>query len=113
MHYAPNPINTSKISLSDELIRLTELLAANIHDTWAKARLSEGWVYGKKKDSDLRTTPCLVPYDALPEEEKAYDRATAMETIKVLVYLGYSIEKPSPGRGTGRKVILPAAPAAF
>lgn len=101
MDYIPNPIDTSKISLSDELLQLTELLAANIHDTWARGRLTEGWVYGAKKDSEAKTTPCLVPYDALPEEEKAYDRNTAMETIKVLVSLGYRIKKPSPGRGTG------------
>lgn len=94
-------IDTFGISLSDELLSLIELLAANIHEAWAKGRRSEGWVYGPRKDSIAKTTPCLVPYDQLPEEEKAYDRNTAMETIKVLLSLGYRIEKPSPASGTG------------
>ena len=39
------------------------------------------------------TTPLLVPYNELPEIEKDYDRNTALETLKLIVKLGYSIEK--------------------
>ena len=42
---------------------------------------------------DEKETPCLVPYSELSEEEKEYDRKTAMETIKLIVKLGYRIEK--------------------
>ncbi|MDQ4127452.1 MAG: RyR domain-containing protein, partial [Actinomycetota bacterium] len=35
----------------------------------------------------------LVPYKDLPEEEKEYDRSTAMETLKVMLAMGYRIEK--------------------
>ena len=56
-------------------------------------RLEEGWVYGEKRNDDLKTNPCLVPYEELPEEEKAYDRNTAMETLKLIVKLGYRLEK--------------------
>ncbi|MCR5162371.1 MAG: hypothetical protein K6C06_11425, partial [Lachnospiraceae bacterium] len=41
----------------------------------------------------LLTTPCLVPYDELPEREKDYDRMTAMETLKLIIKLGYEIKK--------------------
>jgi ryanodine receptor 2 len=34
-----------------------------------------------------------VPYDQLTEEEKQYDRQTAKETLKVVLQLGYKIEK--------------------
>ena len=37
--------------------------------------------------------PCLVPYDELPEEEKEYDRNTAMNTIKMVKKLGFRIER--------------------
>ena len=40
-----------------------------------------------------KQTPCLVPYSNLPENEKDYDRNTAMETLKVILSLGYIIEK--------------------
>lgn len=37
--------------------------------------------------------PGLVPYEDLSESEKAYDKATAEETLKVILKLGYVIQK--------------------
>lgn len=39
-----------------------------------------------------KTNPTLVPYDELPESEKKYDRNTALETLKLIVKLGYEIK---------------------
>ena len=86
--YVPKPIDTGDVVLPAELLELTELLAANVHDTWAKGRIEEGWTYGPAKNPALKTTPLLVEYEKLPESEKAYDRNTALETIKVLFKLG-------------------------
>lgn len=91
--YQPNPIDTKEVQLSPALLALTERLAENVHENWAKERLAEGWVYGPTRDGDKKTTPCLVPYDQLPDSEKEYDRVTAMETLKAMVALGYRIEK--------------------
>lgn len=91
--FEPEPIDTSDIKLSDEVVRLTEELAENVHNIWAKGRISEGWVYGKIRDDMCKTTPCLVPYSELPECEKDYDRNTAIETVKTIIKLGYRIEK--------------------
>jgi hypothetical protein len=91
--YKPNPINTKDIVLSPDLMDLTEKIAENVHDVWAQNRINEGWKYGKKRDEEKKETPCLVPYSELPEIEKAYDRNTALETLKVIILLGYKIEK--------------------
>lgn len=91
--YQPKPIDTAGVALSDELLALTETLAANAHDVWAQGRIAEGWTLGKKKDSEKKTTPLLVPYDELPESEKEYDRSTAMETLRAICSLGYTITK--------------------
>ena len=91
--YTPKPVDTSNVALSEELLRLTERIAENVHDNWAAARISQGWTYGEKRDDEKKTTPCLVPYDELSEEEKEYDRSTALETLKLIVALGYSITK--------------------
>lgn len=91
--YVPNPIKTSGITLPLELIDLTEKLAENVHEVWASQRVSSGWKYGDKESASEKTTPLLVPYDQLPESEKDYDRNTAVETIKMLIMLGYSIQK--------------------
>lgn len=91
--YVPNPVDTSDVSLSDDLIQLKERIAENVHDVWAAGRMAEGWVYGDVKDLEKKTTPQLVEYRELPEEEKDYDRNTAMETLKLIVKLGYRIER--------------------
>ena len=91
--YTPNPLDTSGIELSPELIELTEKIAANVHDVWAQQRITEGWQYGTERNDDRKEHPCLVPYDELPENEKYYDRYTAMETLKVITLLGFNIRK--------------------
>ncbi len=96
--YIPKPVDTSEIVLSDDLINLTELIAANVHDVWAVGRIKEGWTYGAEKDINAKTSPCLVPYDELPESEKEFDRNTAYETLKLIVKLGFSITKESDKR---------------
>lgn len=89
--YKPNPIDTSDVVLSAELLELTEKIAENVHNVWAAGRLEQGWTYGKERDDELKTTPCLVPYSELPESEKEYDRNTALETLKLIIKLGYKI----------------------
>lgn len=91
--YKPNPIDTSSIELPEELITLTEKIAENVHENWAKGRMEEGWVYGEVRNDKNKTTPCLVPYSELPENEKEFDRNTAFQTLKFIVALGYKIEK--------------------
>ncbi|MEW6572772.1 MAG: RyR domain-containing protein [Bacillota bacterium] len=93
MKYIPNPIDTSNVELSENILELTELLAKNAHDTWAKQRIAEGWRYGPKRDDGKKEHPCLVPYEQLPESEKQYDRNAALETLKAIIALGYKIEK--------------------
>lgn len=91
--YNPKPVDTSDISLPEDLLALTERIAENVHDVWAAGRIAEGWTYGEKKDAEKKTTPLLIPYDELPESEKEYDRNTAFETLKLIVKMGYRIEQ--------------------
>lgn len=91
--YTPTPIDTTDVTLPDELLALTEQIAENVHDVWAVSRIREGWTCGAVRDSAAKTTPCLVPYSELPEAEKAYDRNTALETLRLIIKLGYKIEK--------------------
>ena len=90
--YTPKPIDTSDVQLPDELISLVERIAENVHDTWAAGRIKEGWTYGVSRNDTLKQHPCLVPYNELSDSEKAYDRDTAMETLKLIVKLGWTIE---------------------
>ena len=94
MDYTPKPIDTSAVSLPVELEPLVEQMAKNVHEVWAQKRIEEGWRYGEKRDDELRLHPCLGSYEQLPEIEKDYDRSTALETLKLIIKLGFAIEKP-------------------
>lgn len=91
--YTPKPIDTSDITLPESLRALTEKLAENTHEVWAAGRIKEGWTYGEERNTEKKTTPCLVPYSELPESEKEYDRNTAMESIKLMIKLGYEVRE--------------------
>ncbi len=91
--YRPQPFDVSGVELSEELLALTERIAENVHEVWAAGRLAEGWRWGETRDDEKKRTPCLVPYGELPEAEKEFDRNTAMNTLKLVVALGYTIEK--------------------
>ena len=91
--YKPNPIDTSKVELPDDLLELTEKIAENVHENWSVGRIADGWTYGETRNDEKKTTPCLVPYSELSDSEKEYDRVTALQTLKLIVALGYRIEK--------------------
>jgi len=76
-----------------ELEILREAIAENIHEVWAAGRIKEGWTYGPVRDDKLKKHPDLIPYSDLPDGEKQYDRETAMNTIKLVIKLGYNLIK--------------------
>ena len=75
---------------SNEVI---EEISEQVHKTWMEGRIKDGWTYGPKRDDILKKTPCIVPYEELPESEKEYDRETARTVVKALASLGYSISR--------------------
>lgn len=44
------------------------------HDAWSADKVANGWVYGKVKDAEKKTHPCLVPFEQLPEFQQKKDR---------------------------------------
>ena len=91
--YEPHPIDVDDIPLDEELEELQEAIAENAHDVWAEARMKEDWTYGKERDDVNKKHPDLVPYTALPNSEKEYDRIMAFNTIKLVKKLGFDIVK--------------------
>jgi adenylate cyclase len=88
--YRPQPIDTSAIDLS-ALEPLMEALARNAHEVWARQRMQDGWSWGPARDDARKQHPSLVPFEELPDSEKAYDSAMVTETLKTVLALGYKI----------------------
>ena len=72
---------------------LPEALARNVHEVWAATRIAQGWRFGPERNDARKEHPCLIPYEELPEEERTYDRQTALETLKLIEHLGFEIRK--------------------
>lgn len=66
--------------LSDERIS-----PADLHQSWLDDMTQKGWVFGKVKDSQAKTHPCMVTYDELPPYERYKDKLFA-NIVKALAY---------------------------
>ena len=91
--YEPHPINVDSTPLDGSLEELQEAIAENAHEVWAEARIREGWSYGPERDDVNKKHPDLVPYSALPDTEKEYDRLMAFHTLKLVKKLGFDMVK--------------------
>lgn len=91
--YIPAPLSTEGIELSEDLTLLIEEMARNVHEVWSAGRIKDGWKYGETRNDSLKTHPCLIPYEQLPESEREYDRQTATQTLKLIMKLGFEINK--------------------
>ena len=92
-NYTPHPIDTKDVTLPQELTALAEDIAKNVHEVWSAGRMKDGWTYGEERNDAERKHPCLVPYEELSDEEKEYDRNTSVETIKLILKLGFKITR--------------------
>lgn len=103
-NYQPHPADVSDVRLDEDLTELSEFLAENVHEVWSAQRIAEGWRYGEKRDDDARLHPGLLPYSELDEKEKEYDRLTALNTLRLVVKLGFRISREDPGCSVGEDV---------
>lgn len=94
-NYIPQPIDTMDVVLPEELNQLAEMIAKNVHEVWSAGRMKDGWTYGEERNDAELKHPCLVPYEELTESEKEYDRNTSIETLKLIVKLGFKIVRES------------------
>lgn len=92
-NYIPQPVDTTDVQLPEALSDLVEQMAQHVHEVWAQSRMEQGWTWGAERSDALKQHPCLVAYENLPEVEKAYDRDTALATLKLICKLGFKIMK--------------------
>lgn len=57
--------------------------ASTLHRNWCKQKKEDGWVYGKEKNQEKKTHPCLVPFSNLPKKQRIKD-VLFIEIVKAL-----------------------------
>ena len=48
--------------------------AEAIHNAWMEMKISQGWVYGSKRNTQKKTNPLLIPFDELSEEHQSLSK---------------------------------------
>jgi hypothetical protein len=79
---------SSRLELSHDEI---ERLAVMEHERWEGERRGDGWSYGPTKDIGRKTSPHLVPWDALAPEIREIDRETVRRLPAFLAEVGFDI----------------------
>ncbi len=76
------------------LFRLNNPLApvSAQHEAWSADKLAEGWVYGPEKNAELKTHPCLVPYNELPEFQQLKDK-TFVVIVEAFKYSAGALDR--------------------
>uniref|UniRef100_X1Z8I7 Ryanodine receptor n=1 Tax=Capitella teleta TaxID=283909 RepID=X1Z8I7_CAPTE len=89
--FVPHPVETSNVELPSYVDNVREKLAENNHELWSMGKIEQGWSFNEVRDDARKWHPCLVPFDRLPPQERAYNLTLAYETLRSLVALGYHI----------------------
>jgi hypothetical protein len=90
--HSPQPTDTSAEKIDESLMLLSEKLAKNAHEAWALERMQNGWVFGKEKSNERKLHPFPINYEDLPKSEKEHYRNTSLETLKLILKLGYKVQ---------------------
>lgn len=64
---------SSAIGGVEAALRNPDAKPSDSHEGWMAQKLKEGWTHGPVKDPIKREHPDLLPYDQMPDSEKAKD----------------------------------------
>ena len=88
---------------------IRDKLAENIHEMWAVSKIENGWVFGERRDDELLVNPCLTQFQNLPQAEQRYNIQLALQTLRTVIALGYTISMDKPPSRI-RSIRLPNEP---
>jgi len=82
--FAPRWQRESAIAGVEAVMENPDQTPEQSHESWLAHKEEDGWTYGEVKDPLGKTHPCMVPYDELPEEQRAKD-AIFTAVVKALI----------------------------
>lgn len=105
MGLAVAPLDGDAATLTEAEV---EALSQEEHERWVTERRHAGWRAGPR-DAAARTTPYLVPWDALSEEVRDLDRMFVRKLPDLLASVGLQVVRPAGWASLS----APAAPSGY
>ena len=82
-----------KASLMRFTAEEVEVMAEMEHARWNAERLLDGWKWGEQKDVVKKISHYLVPWPALPDDVKEWDRDTVRRIPEFLAKVGLEVRR--------------------
>ena len=92
--YIPHPEDVSHIELPEDSAAIADKLAENAHEIWAADRIIEA---EKKGFDPYEGNPYMKPFQEMDAKKQKADYLTALNSIKLIILLGYSISRMDSG----------------
>lgn len=70
---APEWQQRSAIAGVQAVLENPDITPAQLHQSWAAAKMVDGWRYGATKNPETKEHPCLLPYGQLPKDQRTKD----------------------------------------
>jgi len=93
-NYRPQPADMTNLTLSREMMNLSERLSEDGHDIQA---LREKMELNRRNGGPINL--CLVPFDLMTETEKKKNRERCQELLKYIQFTGYNLYKAKQNEG--------------
>jgi len=78
--------------------QMIEKLAKAAHELFCEHLVADGYIYGPVTSETAKTHSSLVPFDALPDDEKEQNRNSVREIPAKLACIGYDLKPGSDGQ---------------
>ncbi|XP_066527985.1 ryanodine receptor 2 [Hoplias malabaricus] len=99
--FCPQPLDTSNVTVPESLDYVVNKYAQHTHERWSLEKFANGWVHGEQMCESSKVHPLLKPYRALSERDKESYRSAIKETVKIMLLLGWHIERTKDGEARG------------
>jgi hypothetical protein len=97
--WTDGPSAIARLCTAAEQVLLQGFGPAQSHDAWLACKRADGWHYGRVKHTARKEHPCLVPYAALPQEQKGKDELFVAVVKAMASALGFVTRAETMERG--------------
>ncbi len=93
--YGYSVIPSEKITSETDHFSFEEIeqMAKMEHDRWMNEKIAKGWIYGKKRNDELKIHDCLQNWNELDEKTKELDRNAVRIIPELLKSVGFHVVK--------------------